>query len=182
MATRKKTPAKAKTTPKRGKGRPTKYTPDMADRGYKLALLGFTNEKLAIAFGVNVSTIEMWMRTHEDFSRDVLRGKEEADSDVANALFKKAVGYDQPDEKIFQYEGEVIRAKTKKHYPPDAGAAMNWLKNRQPEHWRDRQEVEHSGAVSRPSMDIEDLDLPVETQRQILDALRAKKKASEEDG
>jgi len=28
-----------------------------------------------------------------------------------------------------------------KHLPPDAGAALNWLKNRQKELWRDKQEI-----------------------------------------
>ena len=34
-----------------------------------------------------------------------------------------------------------------KEVQPDAGAALNWLKNRQPQHWRDKQEVEQSGQV-----------------------------------
>jgi hypothetical protein len=29
------------------------------------------------------------------------------------------------------------------HCPPDVGAAFIWLKNRDPEHWRDVQNVEH---------------------------------------
>jgi hypothetical protein len=29
------------------------------------------------------------------------------------------------------------------HCPPDVGAAFIWLKNRDPEHWRDTQNVEH---------------------------------------
>ena len=34
------------------------------------------------------------------------------------------------------------------HAPPDPGAAFNWLKNRKPADWRDKQEVEHSGNVT----------------------------------
>jgi hypothetical protein len=30
------------------------------------------------------------------------------------------------------------------HLPPDVGAAFIWLKNRDPEHWRDVQNVEHA--------------------------------------
>lgn len=33
------------------------------------------------------------------------------------------------------------------HYPPDSVACMFWLKNRQREKWKDKQEVEHSGSV-----------------------------------
>jgi hypothetical protein len=29
-----------------------------------------------------------------------------------------------------------------KHYPPDTGACFIWLKNRDPENWRDKQDIE----------------------------------------
>ena len=34
--------------------------------------------------------------------------------------------------------------ETVKHYPPDTTAAIFWLKNRQVERWRDKQEVDHT--------------------------------------
>jgi hypothetical protein len=33
------------------------------------------------------------------------------------------------------------------HHPPDANAAVCWLMNRQPERWRDKREVEHTGSI-----------------------------------
>jgi hypothetical protein len=39
--------------------------------------------------------------------------------------------------------GQVISVKnTKKIVPPDTGAAMAWLKNRKPETWRDKHDVD----------------------------------------
>ena len=38
------------------------------------------------------------------------------------------------------------------HYPPDTGAAMAWLKNRQKGKWRDKQDIEHSGEVGIASL------------------------------
>lgn len=35
-----------------------------------------------------------------------------------------------------------------KYYPPDTTAAIFWLKNRQKDKWRDKQEVEHTGEVN----------------------------------
>ena len=46
-------------------------------------------------------------------------------------------------EKIFCSRGKVIRVETVEHYPPDTTAMIFWLKNRQPDRWRDRAEVEH---------------------------------------
>lgn len=72
-----------------------------------------------------------------------MRGKLPADGEVAVSFHKRACGYEYASEKIFCSQGEVIRARTIVHVPPDAGAALNWLKNRQPDNWRDEQVQEH---------------------------------------
>ncbi len=38
-------------------------------------------------------------------------------------------------------------AKLLEKIAPDTGAAMAWLKNRQPRQWRDKQDIEHSGNI-----------------------------------
>ena len=38
----------------------------------------------------------------------------------------------------------MIRAPIREHVPPDPGAAMSWLKNRQPGEWRERVEHKHT--------------------------------------
>ena len=58
------------------------------------------------------------------------------------SFHKRACGYDIKTEKIFCFQGEVIRAETTRHIPPDPGAALNWLKNRQPDKWRDKSSLE----------------------------------------
>lgn len=45
--------------------------------------------------------------------------------------------------KVLQ-NGEVVRVQTVKHYPPDPTSMIFWLKNRQPQDWRDKTEVELS--------------------------------------
>jgi hypothetical protein len=52
-------------------------------------------------------------------------------------LYQRAVGYTHDEEKIFLHEGKAVRVKTKKHYAPDATSAIFFLKNRQPQLWRD---------------------------------------------
>lgn len=125
-------------------GRPTLYQIEYNDMAYKLCLLGHTDEELAKFFEVHVDTIYEWKNKYPEFSESVTRGKEIADAEVAGSFYKKATGYELDTEKIFQYEGLIIRADTKTHYPPDAGAALNWLKNRQPGKWRDKHEVDHT--------------------------------------
>lgn len=105
---------------------------------------GSSNDELAKYFKVAPSTIQNWKRNYPSFAKATRVGKEEADNAVAHRLYRRAMGYSHPEEKIhFDREGEVIRADTMKHYPPDTGAAQFWLTNRQPTLWRQR--VEHTG-------------------------------------
>jgi hypothetical protein len=41
----------------------------------------------------------------------------------------------------------VVTKTVKKIIPPDPTSMIFWLKNRRPESWRDKTEVEHSGGV-----------------------------------
>ena len=139
----KKASAKKSTEP-RGKGRPTDYRAEYADQAAKLCALGATDFELADFFGVDTRTIYRWKNTREEFCQSVMIGKETADARVERSLFNRAVGYTYESEKVFQFQGEIIRAPIVEHVPPDPGAAFNWLKNRKPDVWRDKKEVDLS--------------------------------------
>src|SRR5205807_5412804 len=81
--------------------------------------------------------------SYPEFRESITRGKIEADAHVAEALYRRACGYNHPAVKIFlpPGAGEPIYAPYTKHYPPDTKAALRRLMNRQPALWRDRQEV-----------------------------------------
>ena len=130
------------------RGRPTDYKPEYAEQASKLCALGATDFELADFFDVDTRTIYRWKNVHDDFCQAVTCGKENADARVERSLYNRAVGYTFESEKVFQHQGEIIRAPTTEHVPPDPGAAMNWLKNRKPDDWRDKQEVEHSGELN----------------------------------
>lgn len=124
----------------RAPGRPPKYQAALAVQAEKLCKLGATNAELADFFEVSIRTIERWCVEHDEFSRAVKEGKEPADDRVERSLFQRAVGYSFDSEKVFQFQGEVIRAPIREHVPPDTTAAIFWLKNRRRDQWRDRTE------------------------------------------
>lgn len=136
-------------------GRPTLYKEEYNNLAYKFCLLGATDVELADFFEVEEKTINNWKTDHIEFLQSVTRGKTIADAEIANSFYNKAKGYDLPSEKVFQYEGMIIRADTTTHYPPDAGAALNWLKNRQPKKWRDKTEVDINNKISLSDLDVE---------------------------
>lgn len=133
-----------KAAPKK-RGRPSGLTKVKMDQVEKLAKAGWTDAQMAEFFGVTPRTWENWKQASPEFFQSLKDWKAEADHKVERSLLERALGYTHPEEKIFQNQGEIIRAETLKHYPPDTTAAIFWLKNRKPAEWRDKQEVEHSG-------------------------------------
>lgn len=131
-------------------GRPTVYQDTYVSQAEKLCQLGATDMEVAEFFEVDVRTIYRWKHEYADFCAATQAGKERADERVERALYNRAVGYSYDSEKLFQHQGTVIRADTREHVPPDPGAAMNWLKNRKPETWRDKQSHELSGLDGKP--------------------------------
>lgn len=136
---------------------------------------GLTDEQIAKNLGVAYSTFREYVKKYSALSAALKRGKEVVDIEVENALLKRALGY-----KYNEVTKELIRDKetgeeelrvTKvvtKEVTPDTTAQIFWLKNRKPEDWRDKKDVEHSGNVSNPYEGL--------TKEQLL------KLASEEDG
>jgi hypothetical protein len=125
-----------KKTDNKSKGAPTKYKEEYNDQAHKLCLLGYSNKELGAFFKVSESTIENWLKVHSDFLGAVTQGKDLADADVAQSFHKRAKGYDYVETKEKQGDNGCETTITNKHVPPDAGAAMNWLSNRQKKKWR----------------------------------------------
>ena len=126
-------------------GRPPVYGPECAEQAAKLCKLGATDIELADFFEVDVRTIYRWRNEHEEFCQAVRTGKDACDDRVERSLYQRAVGYTFESEKVFQFQGQIVRAETREHVPPDPGAAFNWLKNRRGDSWRDKTDHNHSG-------------------------------------
>ena len=136
-------------------GRPSKYKKEYNKQVRKLCLLGATDVEIANFFEVDVSTINNWKIEYPKFFESIKEGKEMADAEVANKLYHRALGYEHIDTKFATFEGKITDTKEYiKHYAPDPTAAIFWLKNRQSAKWRDKQEVEHSGEINIPQINI----------------------------
>lgn len=114
-------------------GRKTLYKKEFDNMAYKLCLLGYTDDDLADFFEVTKQTINNWKHDHESFFDSLTRGKSQADAEVANALYNRAIGLVVKEDAVTR-DGNVVSLN--KELPPDASAAKHWLSNRQPKHWR----------------------------------------------
>ena len=125
--------------------RPTDYREEYAEQARKLCLLGYTDKQLADFFNVNESTITRWKTKYPEFCTSIKKGKEFADIEVVESLYKKATGI-RYEEVELKTDGKIKSKRVvKKFIPPDTTAQIFWLKNRQPQRWRDKQipEQEH---------------------------------------
>jgi hypothetical protein len=64
---------------------------------------------------------------------------------VERSLYQRANGYNYEAVKIFMPAGskQPVVVHYIEHMPPDVTAGMFWLKNRDPDNWRDVQNVDH---------------------------------------
>jgi hypothetical protein len=157
-----------KTATKNGGGPPKLYEKRFDNMAYVACTAGiFTDAKLGKLFGVVKSTIALWKKEFPEFSDSIKKGKEEFDTDcVRTALFKISKGIKfteitreaKPVILIDKATGTreivgsemLVTKKVRKFIPPNDRAIRFWLKNRDPENWRDTQAVELTGKNGGP--------------------------------
>lgn len=104
---------------------------------------GLTDEQIAQNIGINPATLYDWKNKYGEISKTLKRGKEIVDVQVENALLKRALGYEYEEISEKYADGVLIERKvTKKQVVPDTTAQIFWLKNRKPEEWRDKRNVD----------------------------------------
>lgn len=110
---------------------------------------GLTDEQIAKNLGIAYSTLREYRERYSALSAALKRGKEVVDTEVENALLKRALGYTYEEETIEELANGSTKTKTvTKHIPGDTTAQIFWLKNRKPDVWRDKTAIEHSGELT----------------------------------
>jgi transposase-like protein len=127
---------------------------------------GLTDEQIAKNMGCAYSTLRDWRDRYSAISAALKKGKEVVDRAVENALLKRALGYDYTEKRVeTSASGNTKTITITKHIPGDTTAQIFWLKNRRPDLWRDKQNIEHSGQINNPFA-----DLTTEELRKLADA------------
>lgn len=106
---------------------------------------GLTLDQIAGNLRISKTTLIKYRGEHNELMNALKSGKEESDTAVVNALFRSAIGFSYTEEMITP-QGRVVEVH--KFQAPSTTAQIFWLKNRRPEQWRDKREVEHGGTIS----------------------------------
>ena len=113
--------------------------------------------------GIHRTTLRNWKLTHDEIRRlyqsDGQDGDEERKKQVEEALLKRAIGYTQTEiTRQVGKDGKLGVVKTvEKQVMPSTTAQIFWLKNRRPDKWRDKQDLQVSGALETEQSKLDDL-------------------------
>lgn len=102
---------------------------------------GKSIKNVVSSMGIDPRTFRRWRKQYPEFDEAMEVGVEVANSNVMEALYKRACGYDYWEETWELIEGELrLVRKNKRHLPPDTKAILHWLWSRMPNQWRSVQE------------------------------------------
>lgn len=133
-------------------GRITGYRIEYDQKAYEFcAEYGLTNDGLAKLFEVTLACLNLWKVKHVSFMDAIKKGKDDWDTvGIEKSLRRRARGYSYTETTKEPEDGEMVVTKEViKHMAPETGAMCFWLKNRQPGRWRDKQNIEVTGNLTR---------------------------------
>lgn len=126
-------------------GQPTKYKGEETCKIVeKLAAIGNTSEQIADFLEIDQDTLFEWRKKHPEFSESLKKARDFCDELVELSLYNRARGMKR---RIMVTESDGSTSEKIEEIPPDATSMIFWLKNRKRELWKDRQDIEHSGAI-----------------------------------
>jgi len=100
---------------------------------------GASDEEIANRLGIAYSTFRLYAEKESALSTVLKKGKEIVDTEVENALLKRALGYEFEETTQELQDGKLVVTKiVRKHIVADVGAQAFWLKNRASDKWRDK--------------------------------------------
>lgn len=120
----------------------------------KLAAKGYTDIEMADIMGISERSFNYWKERYPEFLQSIKEGKRIPDEKVIQSLYKNATGYNYKAKKPMVVsdgggEGSHVEiVEYTEHVPAQTTAQIFWAKNRMPDKWRDRQDIEHSGGIT----------------------------------
>ena len=129
-----------------------KITPTVLRKVERLAARGLTIIQIGISLGWSEETIHKKKREHPELAESIRRGQSKGIETVSNSLFKNANGFNYKEvheEAKADEKGKITKHKKviKKRSLPNTAAQIFYLKNRDPEHWQDKQDHTISGDI-----------------------------------
>ena len=120
----------------------SKWDDKFMQQATQLAKLGLTDDQIASVWGVEHVTLDKWKNNKPGLYDALQQGRIQSLGEVADALFKSAVGYYYEEDAITSYQGEVTVTRVKKYAKPNTWAAAKILAIRDRLNWSEVQRTE----------------------------------------
>ncbi|KJS23139.1 MAG: hypothetical protein VR72_02945 [Clostridiaceae bacterium BRH_c20a] len=123
------------------------------------AMNGSTDEEICKMLGISHDTFYKWKREKTEFAEAIKKGKFISNGELLNAAFKQSIGFTFKEEMAFKVKSfEMVNGKAipveklevievAKFALPNPTMNIFMLKNRLPEEYKDKHNVEHSGEI-----------------------------------
>lgn len=88
-------------------------------------------------------TFNAWCKNYPSYRKAVWAWRDVATSEIEVAMAKRAIGFKKTTRRdVVTKTGQVETLINETYYPPDPTAAQFWLKNRAPNDWQDKKEID----------------------------------------
>lgn len=142
---------------KKSVGRPSNYNEKFHCKlAHALAARGLNDLEISAELEITDRTYYRWLKEKPAFAKAILSARNDPISVVKNALYERAKGYTiQTTKPMVVSNGhgsgsEIQYADVEEHILPDVNAIKFYLTNRDPDNWKNQQDVNHSGEINIP--------------------------------
>lgn len=150
-------------------GNPGKFIKIDLKKVYRWCVYGMNDREIAESLDVKYETFMAWCRPTSKGSSNqksqmykpelaaaIAKGRVDVYAKVADRLVSRAMGYKHKATKFFydSQEGKVVKQDYIQHYPPSEVAATFILKNRKPDHFKEKPVEEINSQLMSASTNV----------------------------
>lgn len=134
--------------------------PDKLESVKGWAMNGSTDIEICEMLGISHDTFYKWKNEKPEFSEAIKKGKYESNGELLNSAFKQSTGFYFTEEQAVKvrdvevFDGKPFQVdkvevvKVTKYALPNPTMNIFMLKNRIPEQYKDKHDIEHSGSLA----------------------------------
>ena len=106
---------------------------------------GITNDKLADIVGISFQCLYDWYNDYPEFKAAIVAARDRFNVEVLEkSLIKRAQGYEVTETETGMRGAQTVEIEKTKHVPADTAALTFFLKHRDPERWKEKEDNRRS--------------------------------------